>query len=477
MRWVRAIPGCDGAPAWLARSRRIALAVALAVGLIGSAPTSAQERRAVIVADIKGAIGVATAEFVEQTIEDAATSGAVLVVFRIDTPGGLVTSTRDIIQKILAAPLPIAVYVAPGGARAASAGTYIVYAAHVAAMAPATNLGAATPVRLGGPPGTPGGERPRERGRDDGKNGGDGPAADDASALDRKALNDAVAFLRSLAQLRGRNVEWAEKAVVSAATLTAEDAVRENVVDLVASDVKDLLAKIDGRKVVADGRERALATKDAQVVESHPDWRSRIIAAMTDPTVAYFLLIIGIYGIIFEFWNPGFVLPGVLGGVCLLLALAALSVLPVDYAGLALIILGVAFMVAEAFTPGIGALGIGGLIAFVAGSIFLYNPRGADIEIAVSWPAIVVASAVSALFMFGVLGFAMRARKAAVVTGVEEMLGSEARVLDWQGERGHVRAHGEIWRARADRALEPGATVRVRQVDGLTLVVEPGDPA
>ncbi len=477
MRWFRTIAGCGDAPAPLMRRRLLPVVVALAIALTGSAPGDAQEQGAVVVADIKGAIGVATAEFVEQTIEDAATGGATLIVFRMDTPGGLVTSTREIIQKILVSPVPIAVYVAPGGARAASAGTYIVYAAHVAAMAPATNLGAATPVRLGGPPGTPGGERPRERGRDDGKKDGDAPAADDASALDRKSLNDAVAFLRSLAQLRGRNVEWAEKAVVSAATLTAEDAVRENVVDLVANDVKDLLAKIDGRKVVAGGEERALATAQAKIVEVHPDWRSRIIAAITDPTVAYFLLIIGIYGIIFEFWNPGFVLPGVLGGVCLLLALAALSVLPVDYAGLALIILGVSFMFAEAFTPGIGALGIGGLIAFIAGSIFLYNPRGADVEIAVSWSAIAAASAVSALFMFGVLGFAMRARRAAVVTGVEEMLGSEARVVDWQGERGHVRAHGEIWRARADRALAPGATVRVRQVDGLTLVVESSDPA
>ncbi len=387
----------------------------------------------------------------------------------LDTPGGLVTSTRAIIQAILASSVPVAVYVWPSGGRAASAGTYIIYAAHLAAMAPATNLGAATPVPLGGIPGLP---EPSERGKSKGKNQEDDAGGSSGSTMDHKVINDAVAFIRSLAQLRGRNADWAEKAVREAATLTAEEALQQKVVDFVARDLANLLVQADGRTVSIQSGIQHLNLRDAQVTIVTPDWRTRILAIITDPNVAYILLLAGIYGILFEFWNPGFVLPGVVGGISLLLALAALTVLPVDYAGLALILLGIAFMVAEAFTPGVIVLGIGGIVAFVAGSLLLFDPTGTDLDFAVAWTTIAAAAITSAMFLIVVLGLAFRARRGVVVSGMEEMVGAAGRVIDWRGESGRVRVHGEIWKARAAGPANPGDVVRVVRVEGLTLIVE-----
>ncbi len=466
------LPMPQAAPGRAVRLGRCIVALTAALLSCIAAAALAAEGPTVPVLEIKGAIGVGTSELIQRTLTRAEAQQAPLVILRLDTPGGLVSATRDIIRSILAARVPVAIYVAPSGARAASAGTYLVYAAHVAAMAPATNLGAATPVQLGAP-GLPGGEPERDRSRrpsDEKDNrGGDS----DSAAMQRKVMNDAVAFLRSLAQLRGRNAEWAEKAVREAATLTADEALKEGVIDLVALSEEEVLRRIDGRVVRVGDGERRLATAGATLSEVPIDWRTRIITALTEPTVAYFLLILGIYGLIFEFWNPGFVLPGVVGGVCLLLALAALSVLPVDYAGLALIALGLAFMIAEAFTPGIGVLGIGGLIAFIAGSSFLFDPEGSDIDLRVGWPAIAAASVASALFFFVALGLALKARQRAVVTGVEEMTGLVGRVVEWQAGTGAVQAHGEVWQARGPAALRPGDAVRIRRVEGLTLIVEP----
>jgi membrane-bound serine protease (ClpP class) len=292
-------------------------------------------------------------------------------------------------------------------------------------------------------------------------------------AADKKALNDAVALIKSLAQLRGRNVEWAEKAVREAATLTATEAVAEKVVDFVANDVDDLLRQSDGRKVqVAGGAEKTLATTGRSLVFIEVDWRTEFLGVISDPNIAYILLMIGIYGIIFEFWNPGFVAPGIIGAICLLVALMALSVLPVNYAGLALILLGIALMVAEAFAPSFGIIGIGGVVAFVLGSLFLFDPDEADYGLTVAWPLIAAAAATSALFMFFVLGFAMQARRRPVVTGSEEMLGLVGRVVEWNGSAGAIRVHGEVWAASASRTLAPGDQVRVTGRDGLTLLVE-----
>lgn len=471
-------PRCRGRPPRApARLRLFGIPLALiCLGLAAAGPgrTASGAEPAVIVLDIKGAIGVATSGFIERGIERAHEREAHAVVLRIDTPGGLLNATRDITGAILGAPVPIVAYVAPSGARAASAGTFIVYASHVAAMAPGTHIGAATPVSLGGPPGMPGRDRPPadERKPD---------APEPANAGERKAVNDAAAYLRSLAQLRGRNAEFAEAAVRDAATMTADEARGANVVDVLAPSLEELLAAIDGRAVVVGGTQRTLATKGVAIEVMEPGWRSRAIAIITDPNVAYLLMIIGFYGIIFEIWNPGFLFPGVLGAICLLLALAALAVLPVNYAGLGLIALGIALMIAEAFTPGFLVLGIGGIIAFVVGSIFLFDPADipAEFTFGVAWPLVAAATASTAGFILLVLGFALKARRRPVVTGLEQMIGDTARVVAWSGDRGRVHVHGEDWQARlhpggpSPAPLTAGSRVRIVALEGLTAIVEP----
>jgi membrane-bound serine protease (ClpP class) len=432
-------------------------------------PSSTPAPGAVLVIELKGVIGVAAAAFVARGIEQAGKQGAPAIIIRMDTPGGLVSATREIISAILASPLPVVVYVAPSGARAASAGTYIVYASHVAAMAPGTHIGAATPVSLGAPPGVPEpSQPPKERPKDQGN--------EPANAGERKALNDAAAYLRSLAQLRGRNPDFAEQAVRNAATMTASEALDGKVIEIVTDGLGELLAALDGRTVSIGGTERKLATKGVAFQSLSPDWRTQAIAIITDPNVAYLLLLIGFYGILFEIWNPGFIFPGVAGGICLLLALAALSVLPVSYAGLALIVLRIALMIAEVFVPGTLVLGIGGAVAFVVGSIFLFNPGDVPFTFGVAWPVIAIATLTTFGFMALVLGLALKARKRPVVTGAEQMIGSTGEVIDWKDDRGRILAHGEAWQARAPTAVGPfaaGARVRIVALDGLTAVIEP----
>jgi membrane-bound serine protease (ClpP class) len=420
-----------------------------------------------MIMDVKGAIGVGTAEFISRSIARARKAEARLLVIRLDTPGGLVSATREIISAMLAAPVPIAVFVAPAGARAASAGTYMAYAAHVAAMAPGTHLGAATPITMGSPLPARGTDKDKDKKEKDGD-------SDGMTAAERKSVNDAVAYLRALAELRGRNADWAERAVRTAATLTATAAEKEKVVDLLASDVPEFLRKVDGRRVTVSGVERRIETAGAPTVELEPDWRIKVMSVIGDPTVAYLLLLIGFYGIIFELWNPGTFVPGVIGGVSLLLALGGLSVLPVSYAGLGLVVLGVALLTAEAFSPGIGVLGIGGFLAFVAGSVLLFDPDAArGVDFGVAWPVIAGAALTSALFfMFG-LGMAVRARRRPVATGRERKIGSPGVVVRWDGGRGAVRVQGEVWSARAEAPLAPGDRVRVAGLEGLTVTVEP----
>jgi membrane-bound serine protease (ClpP class) len=446
----------------LARGRLFGLGLILLLltGVAGTwAAPAPPATGGVLIVDIKGAIGVAAARQVARALDQARQEKAVAIVLRLDTPGGLVTATRDIIRDMVAAPVPVIVYVAPSGARAASAGTFIVYAGHVAAMAPGTNVGAATPIELGGLPGMP---------RDDAKN-----KSESQTTSLRKATNDAVAMLRSLAQMRGRNAEWAEKAVREAATLTAEEARKENVIDIIAASVDELLAQADGRKVTAGGSEHTLATKGIRLITFEPDWRTRLLAVISDPNIAFILLLLGVYGILFEFWSPGTYLPGVVGAISLILALIALSTLPVQYGALALLLLGIALMLGEAFTPGIGALGIGGLVAFLVGSFFLFEPGAADIDISVSVPLVIGAAVTTAAFAFIVLGAAMQARQRPPVTGAEEMIGSVGRVIEWEGTRGRIRVLGEAWAARGSHPLKPDDTVRVVAREGLTLIVEP----
>jgi membrane-bound serine protease (ClpP class) len=417
----------------------------------------------VFVTDVNGVIGVATTRQISHAIQRARQENASALVMRLDTPGGLVSSTRDIIKEMIASPVPVIVYVAPSGARAASAGTYITYASHLAAMAPGTNIGAATPIEIGGVPGLPGGSQPKDK---------DGKETSKSAAQD-KAINDAVAMLRSLAQLRGRSAAWAEKAVRDAATLTALEAQNEGVVEVVADSLNDVLAQADGRNVKVAGVEATLTTRNAEIVAVAPDWRTKALSAISDPNIAFLLMLIGFYGLILEFWNPGSFAPGVIGAISLIVGLTALTALPVNYGALGLLVLGILLMIGEAFTPGIGALGIGGLAAFIVGGLFLFEGGDTDIEFAVSrW--LVFGSAIATAGMIVAMGgAAWSARKRAPVTGSEQLIGTRGEVVSWSDLRGSVRVVGEIWSARAERPLQVNDIVRVVGREGLTLIVEP----
>ena len=400
----------------------------------------------VVLVPLEGAIGPASADFLRRSLERAARDKAPLLVIRMDTPGGLDTSMRQIIKDILASPVPVATYVAPGGSRAASAGTFILYASHYAAMAPGTNLGAASPVAIGG--GGPGSQ--------DKKDSGPG-------TMMKKVTNDAVAYIRGLAEMRGRNADWAEKAVREAVSLPAEQALKLKVIDIVAKDVPDLLSQL--------AKKKGLKLETTTVKEAEVDWRTRILGVITNPSVAYVMILLGIYALIFEFMNPGLILPGVVGAICLLLALYAFHLLPVNYAGLALIGLGIAFMVAEAFLPSFGALGAGGLIAFVIGSIMLME----DVELSgfeIPYTLIGGVAAASAAFLFFVVGMAARNRGRPVVSGREYLIGASAVALEDFETEGWARVQGETWRVRSRAPVRQGQALRVTAMQGLTLTVE-----
>ena len=431
-----------------------------------------------VVLNVGGAISPGTADYVVRGLQSAAAEKAQLVVLKMDTPGGLDTSMRQIIKQMIASPVPVAAFVAPDGARAASAGTYILYASHIAAMAPATNLGAATPIVIGIGSLPERGGQPQKDGKagDHEKNGGMSPAgnaiAAPDTAMERKQVNDAAAYIRSLAQMRGRNAEWAELAVRQAVSLTAAEALKLKVIDVIASDVSDLLRQLDGRKVNVLGMERTLSMAGARIAILEPDWRSRLLSVIADPSMAYLLMLAGIFGIFFEFSNPGFILPGVVGAISLFLALFAFQMLPINYAGLGLIILGIAFMTGEVFMPGFGVLGIGGIIAFVIGSVMLVNTSVPGYGIA--WSVIVPVAFTSALFIFFVTGMALKARNRPVVSGREELIGSIGEVQeDFEGKEGWARVHGEIWRIRSKHPMGLRQRVRVVRIDGLILDVEP----
>ena len=429
----------------------------------------AAPQRIAKVLTLDGAVTPASADYLIRGIAQAAEQGAALVIIRMDTPGGLVTSTRDIVNAILAAPVPVAVHVAPEGARAASAGTFITYAAHVAAMAPATSIGAATPVSMGGAP-QPSEPAPAAENAGE-ENGSDSPRRAPGSAVEAKAINDAVAWIRGLAELRDRNADWAEAAVRDAATLTASAAAEQGVIDAVARTTADLLAAAHGLSVEVDGATMVLETANLQVVELEPDWRTRFLSVITDPNIALLLMLVGFYGIIFEILNPGALFPGTIGGISILTGMMALSILPFSWAGLALILLGLALVVAEAFSPSFGVLGIGGAAAIVLGGVLLFDGEVPGLEI--HWPALAAVAVGSLIFSALIARLAAVSHRRRVATGAEEMIGLQAKVQDWDGPRGHVFVHGERWQARSDGATppEPGQMVTVRAMDGLVLVV------
>jgi membrane-bound serine protease (ClpP class) len=441
-----------------------------AVLIACTGPAGAGEEAVVI--DVEGAIGPAAADYVAKSLGEAEDRGAELLVLRMDTPGGLDTSMRAIVKAIIASSVPVVGYVAPSGARAASAGTYILYACHVAAMAPGTNLGAATPVELGGLPSpTPEKSEPKPTDKPD-DDGTHAPAAvGTGDAGKDKLVNDAAAYIRSLAQLRGRNVEWAEKAVRGAASLPAEEALQLGVVDLLAGDLDDLLAQLDGRTLRLPTGERRLATADLTRIELEPDWQSRLLSIISNPNVAYILLLVGIYGLVHEFSNPGAVLPGTVGAVSLLLALYAFQLLPINYAGAALMLLGIVLMVAEAFTPTFGALGAGGVAAFVVGSLILIDTDAPGFGLSI--PLILVLAVVSATLLFAIAGMAIGSHRRPVVSGAEELIGAIGHAETAFPGEGSVRVHGEVWTALSEAAIAPGEAVTVTGRSGLTLLVAP----
>ncbi|MGD7033497.1 NfeD family protein [Methylotuvimicrobium buryatense] len=413
---------------------------------------------------IQDAIGPATSDYIERSMDKASESGAKAILITLDTPGGLDTSMRQIIKKIIASPIPVITYVTPGGARAASAGTYILYASHIAAMTPGTNLGAATPVQLIGPTETPG-EQPDKDQSVDQTSSSKSPK----NAMAQKAINDAVAYIRSLAEMRGRNANWGEQAVREAASLSAEKALELNVIDILATDRYDLLKQLDQRKINVLGRDISLSTDNAAIQALEPDWRSELLAVITNPNIAYILLIAGIYGLIFEFSNPGAIVPGTIGGISLLLALFAFQVLPINYAGFALILLGISLMIAEAFVPSIGILGFGGLTAFVIGSVILMDTDATGFGIDI---ALVGAFALtSAAFLIFALGMLLKSRQKPIVSGREELLGETGIVLADFTDTGPVRVHSEIWQARSRESLKKNQRIRVIGRDGLILEV------
>ena len=407
----------------------------------------------IIKLEIKGTIGPASSNYLKEGMAAALDDNAQMILIELDTPGGLSTSMREMIQEIANSTLPVITYVSPKGARAASAGTYLLYASHVAAMAPGTNLGAATPVSLMPVPKMTDANISRP------------------SSLEKKAINDAMAYIKSLAELNDRNITWAMEAVKEAESISAKDALRYHVIDMMAENSTELLNKLDGKSLTVSGKEITLRTQDTVILTFEPDWKTQLLWIITDPNIAYILLLIAIYGIFFELLNPGGIVPGVIGIISGVIALYALNMLPFNYAGLLLILLGIAFMVAEVFITGFGILGIGGVLAFAFGSLLLFDVD--TLGSGVSIPLIIAFTVVSLAFFIFVIRFLIKSRSAKIVTGVDDMIGSLAEVLE-SSEKGYrVRCHGEVWYAESDSVLELGQKVRVESLSGLVLHVKP----
>ncbi|WP_135384875.1 NfeD family protein [Vibrio tasmaniensis] len=431
------------------------------------------------VIEVNGGIGPATSDYLTREIEQAHDEQAKLIILKMNTPGGLDSSMRDIIRSITTSPIPVATWVGPAGSRAASAGTYILLASHVASMAPGTNLGAATPVSLGGGKAPTNPLSPQDdTNKDDNTSASEQDATKQensdqvkaTTAMEKKVINDAAAYIVSLAKLHKRNEEWAEKAVREAASLDSENALTLNVIDFIASDLQQLVELSNGRTITINGVSQEVQLSDVAFVEREQDWRFSLLSVITNPNVAYILMLIGIYGLLLEFYNPGVGLPGVLGGICLLLAMYSLQMLPVSYAGLALILLGIALMVAEAFSPSFGIFGLGGVAAFTLGSIMLMDTEVPGYQIAL--PLIIGISLFSVAFIVVTISMLVRVRNKPVTTGMEAVVGDTGKVVSGFPGTGRVLVEGEIWQAKCASELQVGQIIRVTKLTGLSLDVE-----
>ena len=426
--------------------------------------------------DLEGALGVATAEYIITGIETANETDANAIIIRMDTPGGLMGPMRDIVQAILASKIPVITYVSPGGARADSAGTFILLASHVAAMAPTTHLGAATPVSLTGGddfgPDAPGNEQPSSE--NENGEGETTPETDNqspGSAMERKVLNDAISYIRGLAEAHGRNADGAEQAVRDAATLTAREALEQNVIDLIADDRGELLTAVHGREVTVNNEAFIVDIEGVVVEQIEPNWRLKILNVIASPEIAILLLMVGLYGLLFEGYNPGAIIPGVAGVICLLLAAYALQVLPVNYAGLALIIVGLVLIIAEAFVPSFGALGLGGIAAIIFGSIMMFDSGIPGFGISITF--VVGLALVASAFLFWIVTYIIKLRARGAVSGSESIVGGIAIAIEPFTGDGSVKMESEIWTARSAAPIEKNQEVRVCAMKGLVLVVEP----
>ena len=430
------------------RAALVCVAAAICGALTALAPATPAPAEHAVLLDIDGAIGPPIADYIAHELEAARSSDARLIILRMNTPGGLDTSMRKIISAILASPVPVATYVAPNGARAASAGTYIAYASAIAAMAPGTNIGAATPVQFGGSPLFPSDQKSQK----DQKDQSETKSAESSDPETRKIINDAVAYIRSLAALNGRNPDWAVEAVRSAASLPATEALSLHVIDVIADDVPDLLRKIDGREVTVGGKPQRLTTAGLEVETRPPNWQTELLMLVTNPNVAFILMLIGVYGLIFEFFNPGAVAPGLIGAISLLVAFYALAFMPINYAGAALVL-----------------LGVGGIAAFVIGAMMMFPAQVPGFTLS---GGVIAATALGSAALLLLALAAVLRRRRPVVTGHEALIGAEGETVSWQGSEGRVRVKGEIWLARSDAALAAGSRVRIVGRDGLVLRVE-----
>jgi len=452
---------------WTLGRLRIVASAIVAASILVIAPGIGNAASKVVVLEIDGAIGVATSDYLSSGIQHAKSVNADLIILNMDTPGGLVSSTRDIVQEILGSSIPVVAYVTPAGARADSAGTYILFASHIAAMSPTTHLGAATPVSIGGGDATP--EGPTDDEEDESEE--EPVEAQPGSAMERKVLNDAIAYIRGLAERYDRNADWAEDAVRNAATLTAREALEQNVIEFIAEDQADLLRQVDGYVVKVNSESVALATDSVEIENFEPDWRNKVLTVISNPEIVLILGMIGLYGLMYEGWNPGAIVPGVVGIICLLIAAYALQILPVNYAGVALIIVGLALMTAEAFAPSFGALGLGGIAAFVFGAIMMFDSGIPGFGISITF--VISIAIIAALLIIWMVSFVLKLRRRGGVSGIDSIIGGIGTAMqDFDGE-GKVWLEGEAWSARCPVGIEKDQAVIVTAIDGLILDVIP----